>query len=248
MLNPASVARRYLEFGLYGWAMSRFSGAWVGFKALIGAGRHDGIRPSTVDLRSRRAAYRHADRFRDCTPGQDLHMRSLGMRPLEKELLPAPSTGCRPRSPSPSANPIDKHIVTNPPNAAHRHHDRRQVAIYDVLQALRRSRASIRTRWPPPASVIYKVGMTAFPIEPEAHARNFAPRPGAGAGDRGEARASMERQLQVMLLYGLSGLQWPQHRRQDATAENGKPLLPSVGDLSTVTRSCPRHRLLPGAS
>jgi indolepyruvate ferredoxin oxidoreductase len=24
----------YLEFGLYGWALSRFSGAWVGFKAI----------------------------------------------------------------------------------------------------------------------------------------------------------------------------------------------------------------------
>ncbi|MEO6354451.1 MAG: indolepyruvate ferredoxin oxidoreductase family protein, partial [Burkholderiaceae bacterium] len=32
-VSPASVAE-YLEFGLYGWALSRFSGAWVGFTAL----------------------------------------------------------------------------------------------------------------------------------------------------------------------------------------------------------------------
>ena len=32
-LNPASVAE-YLEFGLYGLALSRFSGMWVGFKAV----------------------------------------------------------------------------------------------------------------------------------------------------------------------------------------------------------------------
>ena len=32
-LNPASVAE-YLEFGLYGFALSRFSGMWVGFKAV----------------------------------------------------------------------------------------------------------------------------------------------------------------------------------------------------------------------
>ena len=32
-LNPASVAE-YLEFGLYGFALSRFSGTWVGFKAI----------------------------------------------------------------------------------------------------------------------------------------------------------------------------------------------------------------------
>src|SRR5436305_2936227 len=33
IVSPASVAE-YLEFGLYGWALSRFSGNWVGFTAL----------------------------------------------------------------------------------------------------------------------------------------------------------------------------------------------------------------------
>jgi indolepyruvate ferredoxin oxidoreductase len=33
IVNPANVAE-YLEFGLYGWALSRFCGAWVGFKAI----------------------------------------------------------------------------------------------------------------------------------------------------------------------------------------------------------------------
>ncbi|WP_370878918.1 indolepyruvate ferredoxin oxidoreductase family protein [Azospirillum picis] len=33
VLNPAGV-RDYLDFGLYGYALSRFSGAWVGFKAI----------------------------------------------------------------------------------------------------------------------------------------------------------------------------------------------------------------------
>jgi len=32
-LNPASVAE-YIDFGLYGFALSRFSGCWVGFKAI----------------------------------------------------------------------------------------------------------------------------------------------------------------------------------------------------------------------
>ncbi|GHF10836.1 MFS transporter [Kordiimonas sediminis] len=32
-LNPASISE-YLEFGLYGYALSRFSGMWVGFKAI----------------------------------------------------------------------------------------------------------------------------------------------------------------------------------------------------------------------
>ncbi|MFD2367884.1 indolepyruvate ferredoxin oxidoreductase family protein [Pseudoduganella sp. GCM10020061] len=33
VINPANI-QEYLEFGLYGWALSRFSGNWVGFKAI----------------------------------------------------------------------------------------------------------------------------------------------------------------------------------------------------------------------
>ena len=33
VVNPANMPE-YLEFGLYGWALSRFSGNWVGFKAI----------------------------------------------------------------------------------------------------------------------------------------------------------------------------------------------------------------------
>src|SRR5450830_1174079 len=33
VINPANI-QEYLEFGLYGWAMSRYTGAWSGFKAI----------------------------------------------------------------------------------------------------------------------------------------------------------------------------------------------------------------------
>jgi indolepyruvate ferredoxin oxidoreductase len=33
VINPANI-QEYMEFGLYGWAMSRYSGAWSGFKAI----------------------------------------------------------------------------------------------------------------------------------------------------------------------------------------------------------------------
>ena len=33
ILNPASV-QDYLDFGILGWAMSRYSGCWVGFKCI----------------------------------------------------------------------------------------------------------------------------------------------------------------------------------------------------------------------
>ena len=36
MLNPSNV-QDYLDFGLYGWALSRYAGCWVGFKCLTDA-------------------------------------------------------------------------------------------------------------------------------------------------------------------------------------------------------------------
>jgi len=213
VLNPASV-QEVLEFGLYGWAMSRFAGLWVGLIAL--ADTMDST--ATVDLTPGLPKILLPGDF--ATPPGGLHIR-LGARPLEKEKLlrefrvPAALAFAR-------ANPIDR-IVTDPPNA--------RLGIMtagksylDVLQAfqdlgLDPAQHGIR---------LYKVGMTA-PIEPEG-ARAFA---------RGleqvlvieEKRELLERQLRDVL-YGLSGGPWPRivgkHDRE------GKPLLSSVGDLSTA--------------
>src|SRR5690242_8386614 len=59
VLAPASVAE-YLEFGLYGWALSRFSGNWIGFTALSEVVESG----STVDLdetNARAAAWKSGD-------------------------------------------------------------------------------------------------------------------------------------------------------------------------------------------
>jgi len=213
VLNPASV-QEVLEFGLYGWAMSRFAGLWVGLIAL--ADTMDST--ATVDLDPDRPRIAIPTDF--AMPPGGLHIRR-GMRPLEKEKLlrefrvPAALAFAR-------ANPIDR-IITNPPGA--------RLGIMtagksylDVLQAFNDlgidpSRHGIR---------LYKVGMTA-PIEPEG-ARAFA---------RGleqvlvieEKRELLERQLRDVL-YGLPGGPWPRivgkHDRE------GRPLLSSVGDLSTA--------------
>ena len=74
---PASVAE-YLEFGLYGWALSRFSGNWVGFTALSEVVESG----STVDLdetHARVAAWRSAADVTAATsfvpPADGLHYR-----------------------------------------------------------------------------------------------------------------------------------------------------------------------------
>jgi indolepyruvate ferredoxin oxidoreductase len=213
VLNPASV-QEVLEFGLYGWAMSRYAGLWVGLIAL--ADTMDST--ATVDLNPGEPRIVLPTDF--IMPDGGLHIR-LGMRPLEKELLlrefrvPAALAFAR-------ANPIDK-IITNPPNA--------RIGIMtagksylDVLQALH----DLGIDDPAAHGIrLYKVGMTA-PIEPEG-ARAFA---------KGlelvivieEKRELMERQLRDVL-YGLSG-QWPVVvGKRD---RENKPLLPSVGDLSTA--------------
>ncbi|MCL4182050.1 MAG: indolepyruvate ferredoxin oxidoreductase family protein [Burkholderiaceae bacterium] len=52
VLNPASV-QEYLDFGLYGFALSRFSGCWVGFKAIsetLGSSASVEIDPQRVPI------------------------------------------------------------------------------------------------------------------------------------------------------------------------------------------------------
>lgn len=76
VLNPASI-QDVLDYGIHGWAMSRFSGAWSGLVAL--ADTMDSSAVVNVDL----------DRFSFITPDFDLpedglHMR-LGDNSMEKE-------------------------------------------------------------------------------------------------------------------------------------------------------------------
>jgi indolepyruvate ferredoxin oxidoreductase len=77
VVAPANVAE-YLEFGLYGWALSRFSGSWVGFTALSEVVESG----STVDLdetNARVAAWRSGDAVARETgfvaPADGLHYR-----------------------------------------------------------------------------------------------------------------------------------------------------------------------------
>src|SRR4051812_23200858 len=162
IVSPANVAE-YLEFGLYGWALSRFSGNWVGFTALSEVVES----ASTVDLdlvNARVAAWQDADTVRAITgyapPPGGLHYRwpDLPSLTIEQRLhakLDAVRAFAR-------VNSIDRHVVAS---------EQATVGIvtagkahYDFMEVLRRLDISPQTLAAHGVR-IYKLGLT-YPIEP----------------------------------------------------------------------------------
>jgi indolepyruvate ferredoxin oxidoreductase len=169
IVSPASVAE-YLEFGLYGWALSRFSGNWVGFTALSEIVES----ASTVDLdlvNARVAAWQDAHTVRQVTghaaPPGGLHYRwpdlpSLAIEQrLHAKLEAVRAFAC--------VNSIDRHIVASP---------RATVGIVtagkahqDLMEVLRRLDITLDALAAHGVR-IYKLGLT-YPIEP-TRMREFA--------------------------------------------------------------------------
>jgi indolepyruvate ferredoxin oxidoreductase len=168
VVAPASVAE-YLEFGLYGWALSRFSGNWVGFTALSETVES----AATVDLdlvNARATTWQDAATVRQLTgyapPAGGLHYRwpDLPSLTIEQRLhakLEAVRAFAR-------VNSIDRDVVQSP---------RASVGIvtagkahYDFMEVLRRLEI-------PPETLaqhgvrVHKLGLT-YPIEP-TRMRNF---------------------------------------------------------------------------
>ncbi|MBC5784441.1 indolepyruvate ferredoxin oxidoreductase family protein [Ramlibacter sp. USB13] len=162
IVAPANVAE-YLEFGLYGWALSRFSGNWVGFTALSEVVESG----STVDLdlvNARVATWQDADTVRALTgyapPPGGLHYRwpDLPSLTIEQRLhakLEAVRAFAR-------INSIDRHVVES--GAATVGIVTAGKAHYDLMEVLRRLDVSLETLAAHGVR-IYKLGLT-YPIEP----------------------------------------------------------------------------------
>jgi indolepyruvate ferredoxin oxidoreductase len=162
VLSPGSVAEM-IEFGLYGWALSRYSGAWVGFTApseVVESG-------STVDLdaiHARVAAWQGADAVRAATghqaPAGGLHNRwpdlpSLGIEERLAAKLDAVRAFAR-------VNRIDHEVVRC---------DAARVGIvtvgkahFDLMEALRRLHIGTEALAAHGVRVL-KLGLS-FPVEP----------------------------------------------------------------------------------
>src|SRR4051812_48259572 len=162
MVAPATIAE-YLEFGLYGWALSRFSGNWVGFTALSEVVES----ASTVDLDEvarRVEAWQSGDAVEAATgyrrPADGLHYRwpDLPSLKIEERLL-AKLDAVRAFA---RINRIDRDVVVSP---------HASVGIVtcgkahlDLLEVFRRLDISLDALGD--AGVrLYKVGL-AYPVEP----------------------------------------------------------------------------------
>ena len=162
IVAPANVAE-YLEFGLYGWELSRFSGNWVGFTALSEVVESS----ATVDLDAtlaRVAVWQDRASVEALTgylrPAGGLHNRWPDLPSLQiEERLQAKLDAVRAFA---RINPIDRAIVDVP---------RARVGIvtcgkahHDLLEVFRRLQITL-----PALAVagvrVYKVGL-AFPVEP----------------------------------------------------------------------------------
>ena len=172
VVAPASVAE-YLEFGLYGWALSRFSGNWVGLTALSEVVESG----STVDLdetNARVAAWRGAAEVEAATGDvrhvDGLHYRWPDLPSLKiEERLHAKLDAVRAFA---KVNSIDREVVAS---------SHATVGIVtcgkahlDLLEVFRRLDISLEAL--AAAGVrLYKVGLS-YPLEPtriEAFARGL---------------------------------------------------------------------------
>ena len=214
VVNPCNV-QEYLDFGLLGFALSRYSGCWIGFKAIS----------ETVE--SGASVWVDPERIRINMPTDfELPPGGLGIRnpdpPLEAEKrLHGPKMAAV--KAFVRANGFDKTVI-DPPRArigimttGKAYMDTRQ-ALEDLgISEARAREMGIR---------LYKVGMT-WPLEPEG-ARRFA---------RGlqevivieEKRSNLEEQL-VHLLYNMPASERPMVIGK--ADETGSIILPSEGELT----------------
>ena len=213
VLSPANVAE-LLEFGLYGWALSRHSGAWVGMTAIsevvessatvnLDALEFPPEVPSRGAGRGPSLHYRADDR-----PGLAIEARMAARLAAVREFA--------------AAHPIDRTICA--PAHASLGIVTCGKAHLDLLEALRRidvglddlARAGVR---------LYKVGL-AFPIEPT---RMWAFARGLAEVLVVEEKGSVVEQQMRALLYDAP----PGFRPAilGKTSSDGRPLLPEVDEL-----------------
>jgi indolepyruvate ferredoxin oxidoreductase len=212
-LNPAGV-QDYLDYGLLGWAMSRYSGAWVGFKAvteLVESSASVHVDPARLDI---------------ATP-TDFEMPPGGLNvrwpedryDQEKRLF----LKWRAAQAFARANRIDRLLLDSPrPRFGIVSTGKGLLDVQEALDALGIDAAAAAAM----GLRFYKVGMP-IPLEPEG-ARRFAD----GLEEVlvvEEKRSIIEAQLKDLLFHLPAGRR---PRVVGKTDEQGAPLVPESGELT----------------
>ncbi len=214
-LNPASVAE-YLEFGLYGLALSRFSGMWVGFKAISETVEsalsielppyRQFILPEDFDVPAGGLHYRWPD-----FPGPQIEER------LESKKAATLAFA--------AANPIDRKIF-NVPNAKFGIVTTGKAHL-DLMEALRL--LSIDAGAARKAGIdVYKVGMV-WPLEPDGALEFVKNKHEVLVVE--EKRGIIESQFKEYF-YDYPGRK--PKRMVGKEDENGNQLIPWIGELSAL--------------
>jgi len=213
ILNPATV-QEYLDFGLYGFALSRFSGCWVGFKAIAETVESSAV--VTVDPHRVEVVLPEF-----AMPPGGLHLRWPDPAMEQERRLHGPKMAAV--AAFVRANAIDRILLD--PKPARLGVITAGKAYLDVRQALDglglddRAAEALGIR-------LYKVGLT-WPLEAEG-ARHFA----EGLQEVlvvEEKRGFIEDQL-VRVLYNLDAGRRP--RVVGKRDEQGAVLLPSEGEIT----------------
>ncbi len=212
VLNPADV-QEYLDLGLYGWALSRFSGSWVAMKCLTDT--VDSAR--SVEVGPERAPVVEPRDFE--SPEGGLHIGWTNLPPaverrLYQQRLPAVHAFVR-------ANGLDRVALDAPRRrlgivtAGKAYHDVRQALASLGLDEARAAELGL---------VVYKVALT-WPLEPEG-ARGFA---------SGLEELLVVEEKRPLLEDQLARLLYDEARRPKLVGkrdERGEPLVPNEGELA----------------
>ena len=214
ILNPATV-QEYLDFGIHGFALSRYSGCWIGFKAISETAESS----ASITVDPQRMQFVEPADF-EMPPG-GLHIRWPDP-PLEAERrlhgpkMQAVAAFAR-------ANPIDRVVLDSPaPRLGILTTGKAYLDVRQALADLGLSEDACKAM----GLRIYKVGLV-WPLEVEG-ARRFAD----GLKDVlvvEEKHGFIEGQF-VHALYNMDAARRPSVVGK--RAENGAPLLPSEGELS----------------
>jgi indolepyruvate ferredoxin oxidoreductase len=212
VLNPANI-EEYTAFGLYGWALSRFSGAWVGFKAIS-----ETVEGGAVIEVAPPAPY--AARPDYAYPADGLHVRwpdlpSLAIEARTQEKLRAVAAFA-------AVNSIDRSVVAAP--GARLGIISAGKAYLDLMEALERMGLS-KARLEELGVRIYKPGLT-FPLE---RTRLLAFAQGLEEILVVEEKGAVIEEQLKSAFYNLA----PDTRPWvlGKTGLDGSPLLPAIGEL-----------------